>query len=145
MADDKDKKGKATTENEPKIPPPPPRPNKLLVTSSGKNGQYTFDLQVISDQGQGIKARILAIEGDHSRVGVETDDDGYAEHQAAPFTDEEQEFLFQVLGTDILQEVTLDGPGKSKPQRKQKKLVPGGFWANVKQTIKENQERKKNK
>lgn len=130
---------------EAKTPPAPPRPVRLDVTSSGKNGQYTFDVQVMSDKGRGIKARVLIVEGTHVRNVKDTDEDGFLEnYQAQPFKDEEQEFLFSVVSTDLRYEITLDGPEHEPKPRKKIKPIAGGFWANFHNVAKQYQKRKGN-
>lgn len=128
-------------------PPPPPYPYKLNVTSAGKNGQYTFDIQVISSQGRGIKSNIRIIEGDNrARTTKITNDDGFLEHRATPFKEEEREFLFFAIGTDLMLEVVLDGPEPPKPKpRKKIKPIPGGFWVNVRHAIAEYKKQQKEK
>ena len=144
MADEKDKKEKPETKKEePKAPPAPPRPVLIQVTSHGENGKYSFDVQVMSDQGRGIKARVRIFEGVKAMPVKETDEDGFLEHKAAAFTGPEQEFRFNVIGTDISDEVTLDGPEKLKARAKKKiKPITGGFWANVKHAMAEENKRK---
>ena len=141
-----EKPDKAETKPEPKTPPPPPpppRPMWLQVTSHGENGQYSFDVQVTSDQGRGIKSKVRIFEGVKAMPVKETDEDGFLEHNAAAFSDEEQEFRFNVIGTDISDEVTLDGPEKPKPTSRIIKPITGGFWANFKHARSINQKNRK--
>ena len=143
MAEDKGKPEAKEPKND---TPPPPRPVRLQVISSGQQGQYTFYIQAMSDQGRGIKAKVLVIEGTHKRSVNETDENGFIEgYKAQPFKDEEQEFSFSVIGSDLREEVTLDGPEQPKPPpRKKIKPIAGGFWANFKHAIAENRKNKGN-
>lgn len=146
MANEKDKgKTDPKPEQRPPAPPAPPRPVRLDITSSGENGQYTFDIQVMSDRGCGIKANIRIIEGDRIRTTKETADNGFLEYPAALFKEEEQEFQFSVIGTDLRHEVVLDGPEQPKPPPQEKiKPIPDGFWANFHNADNEYKKRKGN-
>ena len=135
MAKDDGKK-KEEEKKEPEKKPEPPKPVKLDVSSFGKNGKYTFDIQVISNKGSGLKANIRIIEGNSIRITKPTDDQGFLEYPAAEFTEEEKEFLFIVIGYDLEYECTLPGPEKPKAPPKDKiTVIKGGFMANFKNVI----------
>jgi len=139
MADDKKDKKKDSNGEEKKQQkaPEPPRPARLEIDVVGENGQYSFGIQVISDKGIGIKSRVRVLEGDKISSTKETDADGFLDHAATQFSDEERYFHFRVIGSDLDWSIELDGPEQKKEEKKKEKIktIPGGFWANFKNVI----------
>jgi len=114
-------------------PPAPPVPAFLDVTSSGEDGKYTFDIQVISDKGTGIQAQIRIVEGGSIRKILPTNEHGFLEYAATPFTEPQRDFCIRVIGAQ-LEEFTDTLPGPKQPQAKKEKLKPiagAGFWTNA--------------
>jgi hypothetical protein len=142
MAEKPENKPAERKPEEPKAPPAKLIPTYLKVESTGENGDYSFDIQVLDQQKNGIRAEVRITQGTRKKSTEPIGDSGFLSFHAETFKEEEQEFRFAVLSTDLTYETILDGPEKPKPIKKPKKLVAGGFWANVKKTIKENREGK---
>ena len=67
----------------------PIRATRLEIDPSGKDGKYSFDIQVISNKGLGLKSKIRITEGEANKIIIETDEQGFITNFTAQnFTEE---------------------------------------------------------
>ncbi len=115
------------------------RPYKIEVDFVGREGEYIFDIQVLSQDGDGIPAVVKINEGNEYHDRVKTDNQGFiGNYKARKFTQRKRIFFFRVIGTSVNFQKELWGP---TPKKKKVDVIKrGGFIANLKNVLKEKKE-----